>query len=98
MTKTKIEWADSVFNPITGCLNSCEYCYARKIAKRFEGMDYEASTKEARHATEIYKHKVTDECLFETSISYKKITKSGKKIVASYPFGFQPTFHRYRLD
>jgi protein gp37 len=23
------------FNPVWGCLNHCEYCYARKIAKRF---------------------------------------------------------------
>ena len=25
------------FNPCWGCLNHCEYCYARKIAKRFAG-------------------------------------------------------------
>ena len=25
------------FNPVWGCLNKCEYCYARKIAKRFAG-------------------------------------------------------------
>lgn len=32
---TKIEWTDSVFNPVWGCENSCPFCYARKIAKRF---------------------------------------------------------------
>ena len=35
MNKTKIEWADYTWNPVTGCLHGCEYCYARRIAKRF---------------------------------------------------------------
>lgn len=35
MTKTKIDWADSTWNPVTGCLHNCDYCYARKIANRF---------------------------------------------------------------
>ncbi len=35
MQKTKIEWADMTWNPVTGCLHGCEYCYARKIAQRF---------------------------------------------------------------
>lgn len=35
MNKTKIDWADMTFNPVTGCLHKCEYCYARKIASRF---------------------------------------------------------------
>ena len=35
MNKTKIDWADMTWNPITGCLHDCEYCYARKIANRF---------------------------------------------------------------
>lgn len=34
MLKTKIEWADSTWNPVTGCLHGCEYCYARRIAER----------------------------------------------------------------
>lgn len=37
MNKTKIEWCDYTWNPITGCTNGCEYCYARKIAMRFDG-------------------------------------------------------------
>uniref|UniRef100_A0A6H1ZR91 Radical SAM superfamily protein n=1 Tax=viral metagenome TaxID=1070528 RepID=A0A6H1ZR91_9ZZZZ len=39
MNKSKIEWALNpdgtqgyTWNPITGCLNGCEYCYARKLA------------------------------------------------------------------
>ena len=35
MNKTKIDWADYTWNPITGCYHSCPYCYAKKIATRF---------------------------------------------------------------
>jgi protein gp37 len=30
-----IEWARWSWNPVTGCLHGCEYCYARDIANRF---------------------------------------------------------------
>lgn len=32
---TKIDWCDSTWNPVTGCLHGCKYCYARRIAERF---------------------------------------------------------------
>ena len=35
MNKTKIDWCDYSWNPITGCLNGCKYCYARSIYHRF---------------------------------------------------------------
>lgn len=35
MNKTKIEWCDSTWNPVTGCMHGCEYCYAHRIAERF---------------------------------------------------------------
>lgn len=46
MNKTSIEWVVNpdgtqgwTWNPITGCLNSCPYCYAREIANspRYQG-------------------------------------------------------------
>lgn len=37
MNRTKIEWTDYTWNPITGCDNGCDYCYARKISMRFVG-------------------------------------------------------------
>jgi len=40
MQKTKINWADSVWNPITGCSPisaGCERCYARRMATRLHG-------------------------------------------------------------
>lgn len=35
MYKSKIDWCDSTWNPVTGCRHGCEYCYARGIANRF---------------------------------------------------------------
>lgn len=35
MEKTKIEWCDSTWNPVTGCYYGCPYCYGRRIAHRF---------------------------------------------------------------
>ena len=37
MQKTKIDWADMTYNPVTGCRHKCEYCYARRQAQRFCG-------------------------------------------------------------
>lgn len=33
-----IGWADLSWNPITGCLGGCPYCYARAMARRLQGM------------------------------------------------------------
>ncbi len=82
MNKTKIEWCDSTWNPVTGCLHNCEYCYAQKIANRFEGYDKitlpDISISKGRHVLE------------------EPALKNGK--ATPYPFGFKPTFHKYLLE
>jgi len=35
MNRTKIEWTDYSWNPVTGCLHGCWYCYAKKLFTRF---------------------------------------------------------------
>jgi protein gp37 len=37
MNRTKIDWCDYSWNPITGCTFNCSWCYARKISMRFVG-------------------------------------------------------------
>jgi protein gp37 len=36
LNKTKIEWTDYSWNPITGCKHGCWYCYANRLTKRFK--------------------------------------------------------------
>lgn len=44
MSATEIEWADRVWNPVTGCTKvsaGCKHCYAETIAHRFwKGRDF----------------------------------------------------------
>lgn len=76
MKNTKIEWCDSTWNPVTGCNHGCEYCYARRIATRFDGK------KNLKYGAR--------------AVLYEPVHIDGK--IAAYPYGFEPTFHRYRLD
>lgn len=46
MKKTKIEWCDSTWNPVTGCHHECAYCYARGIANRFGFHAFESDINE----------------------------------------------------
>ena len=92
MEKTKIDWADSTWNPVTGCLHGCEYCYARRIAERFGG------------ASETHNNECCHECQWETE-GTGEIHELDEPIYdydhgrkAPYPFDFDPTFHRYKLD
>lgn len=90
---TKIDWCDSSWNPVTGCEHGCKYCYARGIAKRFSGFDYDPTGDSVTLINPLDKipcHEV-DCMLFRTN-------NNGYTKAASYPFGFEPTLHRYRLD
>ena len=40
-TKSKIEWTETTWNPITGCTKvspGCKFCYAERMAKRLQAM------------------------------------------------------------
>ena len=88
MDKTKIDWADASWNPVTGCMHGCEYCYARRIAERFgskqkpESIECSVLNSPVR-CTDLY--------------SYMRMAGISTGKVQPYPFDFFPTFHRYKL-
>lgn len=47
MNKTDIEWTDFSWNPVTGCLHGCKYCYARALYK-WRGFDWKPAFHENR--------------------------------------------------
>lgn len=84
MNKTKIDWCDSTWNPVTGCLHGCEYCYARGIANRFKGYEPEEALHEFNSPVFV-RHRNDD-------------GEWGKEYKCVYPYGFDPTLHRYHLN
>ena len=85
MEKTKIEWCDSSWNPVSGCYHTCPYCYARGTANRFKGCnDSPDGTAPDKVVALKERLQVTD--------------SSGKTRNAAYPYGFTPTLHEYRLN
>lgn len=110
--KTKIDWADATWNPVTGCLHGCEYCYARRIAKRFGGcyrFDLPPDKKWREGRYDVDKNLIGDykrhsdgslHVLDEPERNYSKLPyePGDKGEIAPYPYRFDPTFHRYKLD
>jgi len=89
MNKTKIEWVKNddgtqgyTWNPVTGCLHDCEYCYARGIARRFAQKTYFMGRG---HNSECNSLHVVDEPYISSNTMWQ------------YPYGFDPTFNSYRL-
>lgn len=97
MEKTRIDWCDSTWNPVTGCLHGCEYCYARGIAKRFGG--WTDSDGDMYH-DEFFKNESEVRELDKPLQVFREGQSilSGKWQNAPYPYDFIPTFHRYRLN
>lgn len=93
--KTKIDWCDSTWNPVTGCEHRCPYCYAKGIAERFgtnwlpdENPD---DYKCVLDGTETH-------AIMELDGMQARKQKDGRIVPAAFPLGFTPTLHRYRLD
>jgi protein gp37 len=85
MNKTKIEWCDFTYNPVTGCRHKCEYCYARRQAQRFCG--------------DIRLNKTSDQLQNAGNGLWilEEPFKNNQGKVIPLPVGFEPTLHRYRL-
>jgi len=100
VNKSKIEWCDYTWNPVTGCYHGCKYCYARRIAERFGGNDLGMNCGIAPGCQKDNK------CLH--CEDYSQIDKIHQleepqyiynpKRITPYPYAFEPTFHQYRLE
>ena len=111
-SKTKIDWCDATWNPVTGCLHGCEYCYAQRIAERFGGcyrFDLPPDKKWREGRYDVDKNLIGDykrhsdgslHVLDEPERNYSKLPyePGDKGEIAHYPYRFDPTFHRYKLD
>lgn len=105
--KTKIDWCDSSWNPVTGCKHDCEYCYARGIANRFAGCDKLSTYMPNCQATwrRVNPDSKPEDAIFEVDAQCPPINiffdaKKQKVIrrIAPYPWGFQPTLRRDKLS
>lgn len=91
MEKSKIDWCDSTWNPVTGCLHGCEYCYARNIAHRFGGFT-------ELEDTDLDYEKICESNIAEIEKPLKHLNDKGKIGKSAYPFFFKPTLYRYKLN
>ena len=87
--RTKIDWCDSSWNPVTGCEHDCAYCYARTLANRYGGFDHDEDKKPVGIQSAIGVQELDRPM---------HIMRSNGLHKAPYPWFFLPTLHRYRLD
>jgi protein gp37 len=103
MNTTTIETFDLTYNPVTGCLHGCEYCYARDFAQRFCGADMGDTCRYGAgydwyRGDDPFAPPYTHTKLFVVNNPLMVTRKNGKKVKAPFPFGFEPTYHKYRLN
>lgn len=96
MNKSKIDWCDFSWNPITGCRHSCEYCYARKQARRFSG-DVRLNKRSEQLQQTMHFNKEKDKEAYCTFILPQPF-KNDNGSTVPFPVGFEPTLHEYRLQ
>jgi protein gp37 len=106
MNRTKIDWAQYSWNPLTGCLGPdakgpCSYCYAKRIAARF-GNDtfyFDTAYPDRSHLHYI-RFNVEDEFIdlnFRDQ-NGRPMELGNREFRSLYPFNFEPTFREYLLS
>lgn len=102
MQKTKIEWCTMTWNPVTGCWHGCNYCYAKKIAERFGDTPCESGN--CCYCADCREHLLGFRCQSYRpaekihTLENKRYWYVPRRRVRQFPYGFEPTFHTYRLD
>lgn len=84
MNRTKNELADYAWNPVTGCLKDCRYCYAKKSALRFAS-DWRRNLAERPKVQQVGAN------LFELDAPWE--TTNNRFL--NNPTGFMPTIRRH---
>lgn len=92
MNRSRIEWCDHTWNPITGCRHNCPYCYAKRMSARFSG-DVRLN-KMSKQDYSLVPAADGEGNLYE--LDSPMLNETGNPLV--YPFGFEPTLHKYRMD
>lgn len=87
MHPSKNELFDYDFNPLSGCLADCQFCNVLVRGEQFGG-DIRLNMADPQYWVP------GKERLFMLEEPFK--TPDGRSLI--HPFGFAPTFHRYRLD
>ncbi|TFG25569.1 MAG: hypothetical protein EU529_00730 [Promethearchaeota archaeon] len=89
------EWADSNVNCYSGCSNNCKYCYAKKMAIRFNRKTNESWNEMVPNQKAIEKgymkrkgrvmfpssHDITEESLDNCLVVLEKLFKSGNNVL-----------------
>jgi len=83
MNKSGVEYCDRSWNPVTGCLHGCGYCFAAAISRRFASREVNGVTGQKCETGWLH--------VLEEPV------RDHRGHANPYPFGFDPTFHRYRL-
>lgn len=87
MNRTKNELADYAWNPVTGCLKDCRYCYAKKSVLRFAS-DWRRNLAERPKVQQVGANLFALDAPWETT----------NNRFLNNPTGFMPTIHKYRMD
>lgn len=99
MNKTKIDWCDMSWNPVTGCRHGCPYCYAEHQANRFETRKgHRLCTGDGAFSPICFPKIENGICKMESPLYFTKDCGATKTAKAPFPYGFTPTFHKYRLN
>lgn len=86
MNLSEEKWIDFTWNPITGCKDDCDHCYAARQTLRFSG--------------DIRLNKSSDQLKKDPDGLYileKPFKNQVTGKVTPHPVGFEPAFHKYRL-
>lgn len=97
--KSKIDWCTHTWNPVTGCLHGCDYCYARRFIARFQPHATERPMKDETGTTGIINEPDAPAGCYIASRPVKLCDETGEYVRSTpYPKGFAPTLNAFTLD